>query len=660
MIEKITGLILLLSLPFGVRAQSGNADSLFGTLNGVTATIIMVDSLNKLSEQYRYKSPDSTIFFAQQALVLSRKLKYTTGEMNAFSNLGDGYFGHNDYPHALSYFLRALAIADQQADDWSKAGILNDIGSVHYDNGNFDKALSYYDKALELARKSGNNYRLDRVLGCIGNVYMDTGDFAQALKYKQESLSLSVSRHDHVSIATDLCNICMIYSKQKDYTTALNYCQKSYALSLKINDLEGLAFTSLDIAEVYFNQHKYDQAIKQAENGLLFARKLKSNKLILRGYEILSQICEAQKNFADALKYYKQFVVIQDSTFSMEKEKLLKEMQTDYDLNKKQQEIDLLYEKQTRQEDQLQSQSIQRNVLILGLTLIALVALLFWINLHSRKKINALLSQENELVRSQKEEIMAQKQEIAVQNQQLEAVNATKDKLFSIISHDLRSPLHTLQGTLDLLREGALTDEEISEITGLLYKKVRHTSDLIDNLLNWAMSQMEGLRMSPEEVDLYDLVQANLELFMPQAAEKGIVLENHIGMPVQVWVDKNMMLLVLRNLLNNAIKFTHVNGSVSILSQLQDDKVIICVQDTGIGIDSDRIEKLFKELSVFTTNGTLNEKGTGLGLLLCKDFVEKNGGTIWVESNPAKGARFCFTVPLVFASSENYHSSHAS
>lgn len=231
-------------------------------------------------------------------------------------------------------------------------------------------------------------------------------------------------------------------------------------------------------------------------------------------------------------------------------------------------------------------------------------------------------------------------------NHRLEELNYIKDRLFSIISHDLRSPLNSLQGVLTLLEMGGLNETEQSTIVSALSKQVKNTSELLDNLLYWAKSQMQGMELSPVVFYIQTLIRENVDLLTPQAAAKNITLENLSQIPIQVKADREMIKLVIRNIVANAIKFTPQGGKIKIIAEIKDKYCTVSIQDTGAGLPAEQLGKLFKSDTHFTTRGTANEKGTGLGLLLCKDFVERNGGTIGVESEEGKGSRFYFTLPL--------------
>ena len=230
------------------------------------------------------------------------------------------------------------------------------------------------------------------------------------------------------------------------------------------------------------------------------------------------------------------------------------------------------------------------------------------------------------------------------QAEQLRSLNQLKDKLFSIIGHDLRSPLVSLMDILKLADEEDISEEEFKSFLPMLANNVGHTSELLENLLHWAKSQLQGETIHPVHFDLKTMVDHKMNLFGKKALEKGIHIQNKMQENTCILADQHMIELVLRNLLANAIKFCKKDDTITITAEADDKLTTVCVCDTGVGIPEKNLKKLFAS-ETFTTQGTESEKGTGLGLLLCKDFVEKNHGEIWVESTLGKGSKFYFTVP---------------
>jgi len=233
--------------------------------------------------------------------------------------------------------------------------------------------------------------------------------------------------------------------------------------------------------------------------------------------------------------------------------------------------------------------------------------------------------------------------------QRLIELNATKDKFFSIIAHDLKSPFSSIVGFSELLVEGIgeKNYEKITEYADFILAASKSAMDLITNLVTWAQSQSGRLEYKPEYVDVAVLVSEALQLLSCIAEHKSVVVSNEIAAPTMVYADKEMLNTVLRNLISNALKFTGTRGGVTISSHSGNNGMLtVRISDQGVGISEERMDKLFNITQNYSTPGTHNEKGTGLGLILCKEFVERNGGSIWAESRLGAGSTFSFTLPV--------------
>ncbi|HEX2866623.1 MAG TPA: PAS domain-containing sensor histidine kinase [Ignavibacteriales bacterium] len=243
-------------------------------------------------------------------------------------------------------------------------------------------------------------------------------------------------------------------------------------------------------------------------------------------------------------------------------------------------------------------------------------------------------------------EVIKAEDKIKKYSEELAKSNSSKDKFFSIIAHDLKSPFTSLLGIADFLSShiDELAVEEIKILSESICKSANGVFRLLENLLQWARLQTGRLKFQPENLVLNDIIRSVGELYQDQIIKKEITLENRIPEELSVFADKNMTAAVVRNLISNAVKFTKPGGRISLLSVLQNDMVHVSVCDEGIGIPEDVKEKLFRIDECVSTEGTANEKGTGLGLVLSKEFVEKNGGTIGVESIPGQGSEFTFSL----------------
>jgi len=271
---------------------------------------------------------------------------------------------------------------------------------------------------------------------------------------------------------------------------------------------------------------------------------------------------------------------------------------------------------------------------------IVVLCLLAFILLRSRnvnRRMNQLLREKNEKIEEQKETLEQQAVQLLLNNRQ-------RDKLFTIVSHDLRGPLNSLKTLMDCLREKELSEAELHELMDEFRRNIDYSSELVSNLLFWASSQLDGIVVKPVLLPVQPMVQDTLGLFSHQACQKNILLNEEMEPSLCAFADKDMVQVILRNLISNAIKFCRLGDSLTILSRCVDGEIEICVADTGVGLTEEALDKIRRGES-FTCYGTAKEKGTGLGILLCREFAEANGGRFWIEGEWGKGCRCYFTLP---------------
>lgn len=284
-----------------------------------------------------------------------------------------------------------------------------------------------------------------------------------------------------------------------------------------------------------------------------------------------------------------------------------------------------------------------------------LAALCIFLGLYLIKKENARyqegiisknvqLNAYNRAIEAQRREIADKAALLEKQTQELKELDALKNKLFSVISHDLKTPIYALRNLFRNVEQYNLPAEELKMMVPDVVKDLNYTTGLMENLLHWAKSQMQSNAVHPQVLDLQELIRDVAALLRLQAESKKVYLELKAENPVYVFADKDMINLVLRNLLSNAIKFTPENGRVCLGAQSGQEFVEVFVEDTGMGMTSEALDKI-NGREFYTTKGTANESGTGLGLMLCKEFLSKNGGKMFVESEPGKGSVFSFVLP---------------
>lgn len=229
----------------------------------------------------------------------------------------------------------------------------------------------------------------------------------------------------------------------------------------------------------------------------------------------------------------------------------------------------------------------------------------------------------------------------------LSLINKSKDKLFSIVAHDIKSPINNLKSWLDIIATTEISKEQFDELVGNFHEHIDKVLSMLEALLEWSRTQLSGFTHSPTNFDILELIQEVVDIAKDTATKKGIQLETHSkDEESEVFADRNHIQVVLRNIISNAIKFTDPMGKVNVTISNQNKDIKISVSDSGKGMAQSEIDKLFNIQTHFSTEGTSNETGTGLGLLLCKEMTNKNGGEIWLESQPDKGTTVHFTIPI--------------
>ena len=276
---------------------------------------------------------------------------------------------------------------------------------------------------------------------------------------------------------------------------------------------------------------------------------------------------------------------------------------------------------------------------ISGILLIGFGAFLYYLRARGLSHRNFQLAT---MVQERTRDIQHQNEAIIVQKEELKQLNTVKDKLLSVISHDLRGPIAAVSGLLGLLKSGHLNYQELITQTSRLDNEVHSLTYLLDNLLSWSKSQMQGIKLNIETTQLKKVIDQCLKTARPISEQKRITVYNKVQNDCIVRTDVNFLELVIRNLVMNALKFTHEQGEISITAEYQNNKVQVSVTDNGVGMSSDELSRLFNSESHYSKMGTANEAGTGIGLLLCKEFIELEGGRIWAVSEEGKGSSFKF------------------
>jgi signal transduction histidine kinase/tetratricopeptide (TPR) repeat protein len=524
-----------------------------------------------------------------------------------------------NYAKSKEFLNEAESINARDNDLIMKSLIMNESGRVKASHGEMDLAFEDYNQVLDLSRKLELPSREGDAFFHLGQLLTKEKKYNDALRFHKDGLAIRRKLKDKSGEAMSLNDIGALYLLMNNYERALANHVAALEIRKKLDDDAGLAQSYNNVGELYIKKKDFKRAILNLDLALESGRAAQDQEQILKAHELLSQCYKELKDYKKALEAKESSVGIMDMIQREKNERKLLETQNRYIVEKKESEIDHLQLERAQREKVIEDQRQLRNLLFLfigfGLIIGALLLYLYFLKRRS--------------------------------NQKLLEINATKDKLFSIIGHDLKSPLNSLSAFSSLLINHAesLTKEEIKMLSQDLDKSLKNLFNLLENLLEWGRSQSGNIDFKPEPFDLSEVLKENMELLRGAADTKRISLVNNNN---SVWVvnaHRNSINTVVRNLISNAIKFTPEGGTIALKTEPIGNFIRLSVTDTGVGMSHEVMQKLFTIGNKHSTLGTAQEKGTGLGLVLCHDFVEKNGGKIGVESVQGKGSTFYFTVP---------------
>ncbi|MBX2906097.1 MAG: tetratricopeptide repeat-containing sensor histidine kinase [Taibaiella sp.] len=688
------------------QATGKKIDSLHHLLHSTAlADSTRINLLAEVANEYRAISPDSIFHFAQLGIDLANKTGYDHGKArclvaktlanlilgqydsamvdarNAISifestkdtiGLSDSYYylaaatySLSKYHEAIEYYKKTVAISDKPGNEDRVGDALDNIGISYSTVGNFSESLKYYLEGLKVRERTGDAAAIATSLGNIGRVYASLGDKKKAFEFINRSLEKQRGSPPQV-LMLNYENAGNVYLTAKDTVAALNVfkealsCARAANMSAEYSRIMvNTAEVLLDMSRVNEAENYYNEAVelgRQVPNmpavdamihrglGRIYSIKGRHKEAITelkKAFTMLSadgmtdHANETTRNLAtaygragdyeNAYRTLMEYYTGRDSIMNEETQEQGQQLQYEYDLWKKEAEIKLL----EKDKAIAQSRAEKQNAVSLGLGAVLLLSIILIIMMYgSRQRAK----------RAQRK--------ITEQAATLSVLNNYKDKIFSVISHDMRSPITALDTSLAMLDENVISPGEFAELKAMLHRQLASVSVSLDNLLKWAASNIKGKRtLKKERVEIAPLVLRNLALMQYIADEKRIKIENEVSPSAAAMADAGDIDVIARNLLSNALKFTPSGGVVQITTTRADGKLLLTVKDTGIGMDAERLGKLFSLEHQLSTSGTAGEQGMGIGLLMSTEFAKANGGAITAESTPGEGSAFTLELP---------------
>jgi signal transduction histidine kinase len=579
-----------------------------------------INYLNQQCWSQRATDPKSAIAIGLESLKMAQKIGFYKGAAQAMNYLGICYLSLGDAPTASHYFFKTLSFADSLNLTIEKGNALNNIASSLVSEREYRKALGYTQKSLKLQIQNHDSNGIAYAWLRMSDVYSNLEQNDSLLIAAQYAYVLFKELDIKENVLNALINIGRAREKMGEDDAALT-CYLEI-----INDSSA---TEEIVQNLYGELIRFYNRLKLPNQSVYYAEKWlkgsKNNDIILKN---IAKAYALKGDYKEALRYSLMSIAIRDSLLKEESFRQINNLEILHETRE-------VAEENTDLKLKLNNKNLLISAFVLILFLISLLVLLVYIKRNQLIQLNKLLNQKND--------------EISLQHDNLLELNQTKDKFFSIIAHDLRGPIGNTSALLAELtmNESEYTKQELLENLILISDSSNATFKLLENLLTWARDQKGEIVFNPLKNDLFKLVQSNIELFTSLAQNKKTTIVNSLDAGLIFDFDHEMINTVIRNLINNAIKFTNENGQINIIAHLIGDEIEITVHDNGIGMESEYAKKLFiRNLDRKIKQGTQGESGTGLGLILCKEFIERHHGKIWVESEPGKGSAFKFTLPV--------------
>ena len=548
-------------------------------------------------------------------------------------NIGTVLTTKGDRVTGLRYLLDALSYYEKHKDPKVEARILNNVAVNYHFWKDYDRALEFYEKTLEIDKSLSDYVGQIIVMNNIGEIFKDKTEYDKAIPYYQEVIQLadSIDMGNYYK-AYGWIGLAEVYLRKGEYHQSNYYIGLALSIFEEIKMQEGIATANWLLAQISLNLNYLDQALRQINVCKDIAGTCGIIDLEQQAYLIESQIQAKSGDYKGAYENLNHYTFITDTLYSQERTNSFLQARSEMEMTQKQNEIELLQKDNQIKDLRIRKQKSNTLILSVGVMSLFVVFLIMLSYIKSRKKANDLLTEKN--------------RKIGLQHKELLKVNETKDKFMSIIGHDLRNPIGAFKDVIGQLADfpEMFTDDLRQQIINELREEAESTYFLLDNLLSWAKSQKDAVSYKPERLDISTLVKNNIQLNFRASESKLIRVTTDLQGELQAYADHNMVNLILRNLISNAIKFTENGGLVQVIAKEEAGKIVVSIKDTGVGISEEDVPKIFNPNAHVSTYGTNHEKGSGLGLLLCKEFVETNGGTIWVESKQGQGTTFTFTL----------------
>jgi signal transduction histidine kinase len=554
-------------------------------------------------------------------------------------SIGNILYELADFSEAYNQYLQSLNAFEKSGNRRGVAMMENNLGMVSHEMGKLEEARNHYQRAYEIYHN--DEYVIDecRALNNIGRILYDNQQYDSALVYYQDVLVIIESEKDTSEASQKILlsvynNMALSYREKGDQRSAMDYLRRSLSLAQLLGDQYDLGSVFTSMGSLYGAMKQQDSALFYLHRALRIAKEYGFKRLELETYEELAVLHANVGNYISAYNWHLRYDTVYKILFNENQAAQMARQRAHYEQELKDSEIEQLM-------SESQVQKMLNKVYLGFMVVVVALALVIAINLRSKKRTNQMLAERNL-------QLSSALQKLSESETESQNLNRSKDRIFSVVAHDLRNPVAAIMGFSELLYDNfdQFTPETQKEYVLQILQGTQRIQGLLENLLIWARSQMKAVKYAPEFIRVKKVVEDCVKELKPNFDHKKVECLIRMDRKCEVYADKSMLNTVFRNLLMNAIKFSFPGGKVRITSETNGENCRVMVTDEGIGIQPEIQEKLFDANEEITSPGTTGESGSGLGLVICKEFIERNDGEISVESEPGNGSTFTIALPI--------------
>ena len=607
-----------------------------------------VDQLIQKGIEIRYTSVDSAHYFIDQAEQAAKASGlFTDFEAQILLHRAGNNYVAGRYVASMGDYKKAYTLLENtinQKTDLIRA--MNGLGLIELAQHNYQSAVNYWEKCLALSYEVQDSVSMIRTHFNLGLGLSELERFPEAIEQLEKAIKMSVETSDNIHGMMATNRLAYIHYQLNDLEHASQLYQQVLRQAVESNYWE-LSFANTGMAEILIKKEAWQQAVTFGEQGYINAKLVGAFWDKQRASAVLTQVYEQLGQYAKALEFAKINKQMGDSLYSREKATEINflKLQLANSENLK------LNQEKTAIQKQNNLYSLITWILVIFIAILVIGAWIIISKNQQKSKLNSDLAKANMILEDQK-------QQIELQNTSLNDINQAKNKLFSILSHDLRAPLSSIKQFMELEQQNVFSENEKENAKDLMYQQVLQTERMLNNLLDWSRSQLEGLQTSPSSVAIKEEMLTIVNRFDYQIQLKKITVQHKLEDIPNCWVDRNQLRIILQNIFHNAIKFSPFSGTINIGYTVENKQVTVYIQNFGEPISERKRQQLESIIQPSqSTPGTANEAGSGLGLFLVKQFIQANAGSLKIESTLESGTTFIIRLPIV---SELIHQSTAS